>query len=84
MSATNPATNPAAIVARIHQSLTGRWYITDDSLPHLDERGPSYPSERAAIRAARETGEYTHRIRNGKAIRLIRQSQLQPTNRQTT
>lgn len=60
----------AAIVARIHQSLTGRWYITDDSLPHLDERGPSYPSERAAILAARETGEYTHRIRNGKAIRL--------------
>lgn len=59
------------LVARIHQSLTGRWHITDDSLPYLDERGASYPSERAAIRAARDSGEWTHRInRRGRVVRL--------------
>ena len=68
----NTATmNPAAIVARIHEAPTGRWHVTDDSLPHLDERGASYPSERAAIRAARESGEWTHRVnRNGEIVRL--------------
>ena len=63
--------NPAATVARIHQASTGRWHITDDSLPHLDERGASYSSERAAIRAARESGEWTHRVNKaGDIVRL--------------
>ena len=63
--------NPAALVARIHQAPTGKWHITDDSLPHLDERGQSFPSERAAIRAARESGEFTHRVNKaGDIVRL--------------
>ena len=57
--------------ANIHESPTGRWHITDNALPYLDERGQSYPTERAAIRAARASGEWTHRVtRDGKVVRL--------------
>jgi len=58
-------------VANIHEALTGRWYITDDSAPYLDESGYGYASERAAIKAARESGKYTHRVsRIGRIAKL--------------
>ena len=58
-------------VARIHNAPTGQWHITPNHLPYLDERGPAYQSEHEAITAARESGEYTHRIdRRGVAVQL--------------
>lgn len=57
-------------VARVHEAPTGQWYITDDSLDYLDERGYGYKSERAAISGARELG-FSHRIaRNGKTVKI--------------
>ena len=57
-------------VARIHQAPTGRYHITDDDLPYLDETGIGYPNERIAIKTARELG-YTHRLnRYNKTVKL--------------
>ena len=57
-------------VARIHQAPTGRYYITDDALPYLDESGNGYPSERIASKQARELG-YNHRLnRHNKTVKL--------------
>ena len=57
--------------ANIHEAPTGRWHITNNDLPHLDERGQGYRTEREAIRAARESGDWTHRVaRNGKVVKL--------------
>ena len=58
-------------VANIHNAPTGRWHITPNHLPYLDERGPGYQSEREAITAARASGDYTHRIdRRGLPVKL--------------
>lgn len=58
-------------VARIHNAPTGQWHITPNHLPYLDERGPAYQSERDAIDAARDSGNYTHRIdRRGLPVPL--------------
>jgi len=56
-------------VAYIHESLTGQWHITDDSLDYLDEGGQSYQSKREAIAAARE-GDWTHYNATGRIVRL--------------
>jgi len=57
--------------ANIHESNAGKWHITDNALSYLDERGASYQSERAAIKAARESGQWTHRVnRAGKTVKL--------------
>lgn len=45
-------------VARIIDMPSG-YGISDDALDYLDERGPKYPTRRAAIAAARDAG-YTH------------------------
>lgn len=53
-------------IARIHQDPCGRWHITRESSPVLDERGPGFPSRRAAIAYCREhlhtaeVGQYGH------------------------
>jgi hypothetical protein len=49
-------------IANIHEALTGDWHITDNSLDYLDERGASYKTERQAIKAARDCGQWTHRV----------------------
>ncbi len=57
--------------AYIHEAPTGRWHITDDALDYLDERGRGHKSERAAIKAARESGQWTHRVnRKGAVVAL--------------
>lgn len=64
---------PAAprTVVRIHEAPTGKWHLSDDALPHLDERGPGYGSAREAIAAARGSRQWTHRVGpNGRLIRL--------------
>ena len=58
-------------VANIHEAPTGRWYITDDSANYLDESGTGYKSEREAIKAARESGQWTHRVnRQGNVVKI--------------
>jgi hypothetical protein len=58
-------------VANIHESIAGNWYITDNSLDYLDERGVGHGSERQAIKMARESGQWTHRVtRAGKIVKL--------------
>ena len=58
-------------VAYIHEALTGKYHITDNDLPYLDERGAAYSSKRSAIKAARDGGHYTHRVNNtGKIVKL--------------
>jgi hypothetical protein len=58
-------------IANIHESLTGDWHITDNSLDYLDESGTSYKTERQAIKAAREAGHWSHRVtRKGKTVKL--------------
>jgi hypothetical protein len=58
-------------IANIHESLTGDWHITDNSLDYLCEGSTSYKSERQAIKAARESEQWTHRVtRKGKTVKL--------------
>jgi hypothetical protein len=58
-------------IANIHESLTGDWHITDNSLDYLCESSTSYKSERQAIKAARDCGHWTHRVtRKGKTVKL--------------
>lgn len=57
-------------VAYIHQAPTGLWHVTADSLGRLDETGDGFYTESGAIRAARESGEFTHRI--SQAGRLVK------------
>lgn len=64
-------TTKTKTVARIHEAPTGRWYLTNDAMNYLNESGRSYKSEREAIKAARESGEYTHRVGpGGKVVKL--------------
>ena len=49
-------------VARIHESANGRWYVTNNWVNYLDERGFSYLSRRAAIAALRDSVFWTHYI----------------------
>ena len=58
-------------VANIHEAPNGTWHITDNALDHLDERGIGHGSERQAIKIARLSGEFTHRVtRSGKIVKL--------------
>jgi predicted lipoprotein len=58
-------------IANIHEALTGAWHITDNSLPYLNEQGDSYKTERLAIKAARSSEQWTHRVANtGKIVKL--------------
>ena len=58
-------------VANIHEAPTGRWYVTDDSANYLDESGTGYKSEREAIKAARESGQWSHRVnRQGNVVKI--------------
>lgn len=57
--------------ANIHEALTGQWHVTDNDLDYLDERGNGYASERKAIKAVRECGEWSHRVNaKGKIVKL--------------
>jgi len=58
-------------IANIHEALTGVWHITDNSLSYLNEQGDSYKTERAAIKAARSSEYWTHRVTStGKIVKL--------------
>ena len=57
-------------IARIHQAPTGRWHITNDALPYLDERSHGYKSRREAVAISRYQG-WTHQVnRGGKLAKL--------------
>ena len=49
-------------VAYIHKASTGYWHISDNEREILSEEGIGYDNERAAIKAARQDGWFTHRI----------------------
>ena len=58
-------------VANIHEAPTGLWHITDDAASYLDESGKGYKTERLAIAAARQSGQWTHRVnRNGQIVKV--------------
>lgn len=57
--------------ANIHEAPTGLWYITDNALDYLCEFGSCWKSERSAIKAARDSGYWTHRVnRDGRIVKL--------------
>ena len=58
-------------IANIHETPTGAWHITDNTFDHLDERGEGYNTERLAIKAARQSEYWTHRVTStGKVVKL--------------
>lgn len=59
-------------VARIFQEPTGLWYFCPDNLDNLStDYSDGYYAEAGAIRAARESGKFTHRTnRHGKRVKL--------------
>tara|TARA_R110002020_G_scaffold414910_1_gene624370 strand:+ start:357 stop:548 length:192 start_codon:yes stop_codon:yes gene_type:complete len=58
-------------IANIHQALTGKWYITDESLDYVSEGGNGYGTHRKAIKAARDGEYWTHYVnRTGKIVKL--------------
>jgi hypothetical protein len=71
---THSFTSPArTYTARIHQSPTGRWHISDDALPHLDETGASYPTYRAACAAVKTQGWDYRLTTGGHKVRVNKQ-----------
>ncbi len=66
-------------VARISETMTGEFVITNDALDFIDETGAKHPTRRAAIAAAKTqidyaTGSraYTHYLRAGNKLVTIK------------
>ena len=57
-------------IARIHQDLDGKFYITDDSLSYLTTDGLPSDSRRAAVSLARVLG-YTHYLTESNKTRKL-------------
>jgi hypothetical protein len=58
-------------IANIHEAQNGTWHITDNALDYLDERGVGHGTERQAIKIARNSGNWTHRVTSkGKIVKL--------------
>lgn len=62
--------NPAGI-ARIHRAPDGRWYATPDSMDHLVEDGPNFPTRRAVIDWLRRETDTTHYLTPAGRVRPL-------------